>query len=304
MKSIHIILITAVLMLAACPAFGQESAKYDKRDFKLSWNVDRLKVYQQEPAVLTLYLWTPEMEVTGATESKAPELSRGSFATKQKADIAERASVVEKDGRRWYVYPVDSYAVTMADAGKHLLRNGRYLVDVSVPTIYDDPFWGRVQTVRGERIEVPVDPLTIEVQPLPDIKGGDMFSGSVGAFSVDVSVPPGDIYLNEDAIAIITVRGPGYMGENVLPEYNEAFTEGTRLKSFSENRNQYIDKGRLVSEVKLECTFIPTSRENAVIGPVRFMFFNPETGKYQKVESEKVKVKVKSIAGKSKVHEI
>ena len=34
------------------------------------------------------------------------------------------------------------------------------------------------------------------------------------------------------------------------------------------------------------------------------MFFNPETGKYQKVESEKVKVKVKSIAGKSKVHEI
>ncbi len=94
------------------------------------------------------------------------------------------------------------------------------------------------------------------------------------------------------------------MGENVLPEYNEAFTEGTRLKSFSENRNQYIDKGCLVSEVKLECTFIPTSRENAFIGPVRFMFFNPETGKYQKVESEKVKVKVKSIAGKSKVHEI
>lgn len=292
------------MMLFPHTSAAQKSKPVDKRDFRLSWNRDKVRLYHQEPVVLTIYLWTPEIEVRGVSASKSPVLDKGEFASIQRADVTSRARVVEKDGRRWYVYPIDSYAITMSQSGKYNFRNGRYMVDISVPTLYDDPFWGRIQTMQTQRIELPVQPLEIEVVPLPDTKGSAEFSGAVGVFDVSVTVPPGDIFLNEDALAIITVKGPGWLNEQVLPEYHSAFGNGTKLKSFSEERRQYLENGRLVSEVQMECTFIPTSRKDAKIGKVRLSFFNPETGTYQTVESEEVTVDVKSIADKSQIHSI
>lgn len=299
MRKVRSILLFAVILLYAGVNYAQKSVGIDKSQFKLSWNEDKLNLYHREPAVLTLYLWTPGYEIRDVRKSKSSSLSKGKFSFLQRADIITEPRIVEKDGKIWYVYPIDSYAIAIDKAGKYDLHGGRYIVDVAVPQIYDDPFWGKMQTMRTERIEVPVSPVQIEVKDLPQTDGNSDFSGAVGDFDVTVNVPPGDIFLNEEATAIVTVVGKGWLNNGTLPEYHDAFRNGTKLKSFSENRIQYLKDGVLISELQMECTFIPTSKDNAVIDPIWIEIFNPETGTYEIVKSKPVKVKVQSIADKA-----
>lgn len=299
MKRLCFIVILCSIMASVSSVAAREQAQIDKRQISLSWGTDKVKLYEHEPVLLTLYLRTPELDVRGVKETKACRLDKGNFSYMSGASFDSRGHMEEKDGRRWYVYPVACYAMALDRPGKYKLGGGSYAVDIAIPVIYNDPFWGKIQSVEVERIEVPVKEVEFKVSALPDNRGDSEFSGAVGNFSVDVTVPPGDIYLNEEAIALITVKGEGWLSENVLPEYRGAFGNNVRLKSFSENRRHYVENGHMMSELQLECSIIPSSRENAVIGPVKIEFFNPASGLYETAESEPVKVTVKSIAGKS-----
>lgn len=304
MRKLKSILLFALILLLAEIMQAQKAESFDKSQIRLSWNHDKESLYYHEPAVLTLYLWTPGYEIRGVQQSKSPELDKGKFSYLQRADFNSEPRIVNQDGQTWYVYPVDSYAVALDKKGKYNLKGGRYIVDVAVPKLYNDPFWGRMQTIDIERVEVPVGPVQLTVKDLPATDADSEFSGAVGDFKVSVDVPPGDIYLNEEAIAIVTVSGNGWLNSGTLPEYHDAFGNGTKLKSFSENRRQYIKDGQLVSELQMECTFIPTSKDNAVIGPIWIEIFNPTTGKYEIVKSKPVQVKVSSIAEKAPILDI
>lgn len=304
MRKLKSILLFALILLVAGIMQAQKAESFDKSQIRLSWNHDKESLYYHEPAVLTLYLWTPGYEIRGVQQSKSPELDKGKFSYLQRADFNSEPRIVNQDGQTWYVYPVDSYAVALDKKGKYNLKGGRYIVDVAVPKLYNDPFWGRMQTIDIERVEVPVGPVQLTVKDLPATDADSEFSGAVGDFKVSVDVPPGDIYLNEEAIAIVTVSGNGWLNSGTLPEYHDAFGNGTKLKSFSENRRQYIKDGQLVSELQMECTFIPTSKDNAVIGPIWIEIFNPTTGKYEIVKSKPVQVKVSSIAEKAPILDI
>ena len=298
------ILLFALIFLATGAVHAQKAEGFDKSQIKLSWNHDKVSLYYHEPAVMTLYLWTPGYEIRGVQQSKSPELDKGKFSYLQRADFNPEPKIVNQDGRTWFVYPIDSYAVAFDKQGKFILKGGRYIIDVAVPKLYNDPFWGRMQTIDIERIEVPVGSVQFTVKDLPSTGADSEFSGAVGDFKVTVDVPPGDIYLNEEAIAVVTVSGNGWLNSDTLPEYHDAFGNGTKLKSFSENRRQYIKDGQLISELLMECTFIPTSKDNAVIGPIWIEIFNPTTGKYEIVKSKPVQVKVSSIAEKAPILDI
>lgn len=304
MSKLKSILLTVLVMMTTSGLYAQQAQNFDKSEIKLCWNHDKVSLYHHEPAVLTLYLWTPGYEIRGVRQSKSPELEKGKFSYLQRADFNPEPRIVEDDGIAWYVYPIDSYAVALDKAGKYSMKGGRYVVDIAVPKLYDDPYWGRMQTMVTERVEVPVSPVQFTVRELPPTDAESDFSGAVGDFKVSVTIPPGDIYLNEEAIAIVTVVGNGWLDSDTLPEYHDAFGQGTKLKSFSENRRQYIRDGKLFSELQMECTFIPTSKDNALIGPIWIEVFNPETEKYEIVRSESVHVKAKSIAQKAPVLDI
>lgn len=276
------------------------AANYDpEEEIRLEWGADKVSLYQHEPATITLYLWTPEIEVRGAKETEPGHLDKGDFSYISHADYDRRPVRRVVNGRPWFVYPVDSFVVTLDRAGKHKLSGGKYLVETSVPMIVNDPFWGQVKKYRNERHTVSVAPMTLDVKALPKKSDSELFSGAIGNFDVSVLIPPGEIYLNEEAIALITIRGEGWINDQILPEYQGAFGNGTKLRSIAESRTKYLEDGKLVSEVILECTFLPTSLDSAMIGPVKMGFFNPALGTYRTAESNPVKVKVNSITVKA-----
>lgn len=298
-------ILTILLMLMICVTDKAVAQNLDinKNNLKLSWNREKINLYHHEPAVITLYLWIQGYDVQGVRKSKSSTLNNGKFSYLKQAEFDRQPRVVKKDGETWTVYPIDSYAIAMDKAGKYKLQDGRYVIDLAVPVIYDDPFWGKMQTLKTQRIEVPVNPVQITVSDLPPVPHDTEFSGAVGDFKVEVTVPPGDIFLNEEATAIVTITGNGWLNDDTLPEYHDAFLKGTKLKSFSENRQQYLRDGKMISELQMECTFIPTDK-NAEISPVWLEVFNPIKGVYETVKSEPVKVKVQSIAAKAPTHDI
>lgn len=292
------------LSLICCADFARaQKQDIDKHNLRLSWNRDKINLYHHEPTVLTLYLWVKGYNVQGISKSKQSSLDKGKFSYLKVAEFDHQPRVVKKEGEIWTVYPVDSYAIAMDKAGRYKLHNGRYAVDLSIPEIYDDPFWGKMQMMKPQRVEVPVNPIQITVSDLPPVPQNTEFSGAVGDFKVEVTVPPGDIFMNEEATAIVTITGNGWLDDDTLPEYHDAFQKGTKLKSFSENRNQYLRDGEMISELQMECTFIPTDKD-AEISPVWIEVFNPQKGVYETVKSDPVKVKVQSIAAKAPTHDI
>ncbi len=294
-------IISAILLMMQ-NAYGAPSAKpapENQDEIHMQWNMESVALYQHEPVTLTLYLWSPEIEINGLKEIAPGHLDKGDFSYVSHADFDRRPRRRMLNGKPWIVYPVDSYVVTLDKPGKHRLSGSKYIIDTAVPEIIDDPYWGSVKSYKRAQKTIEVAPMTFEVKALPNKDNTESFSGAVGNFEVKVSVPPGEIYMNEEAIVIVTVTGDGWINDHILPEYRGAFGKGTKLRSVSEDRKKYMADGRLVSELILECTFLPTSLDEAIIGPVQMGFFNPTTGEYSIAASEPVNVKVQSIAMKA-----
>lgn len=260
--------------------------------------LDSRTVYERQPvsAVVTLFSTDPDVEF--ANPISDVRLARGEFSTLQPVRPAGSSYRRDIGGRQYYCFPLRTFVFTIDKKGSYELSGGEYEVGVSYPVIVNDPFWGRVRTAETREYKIPVKKTPLNVKTMPEPPADMDFSGSVGDFSIETVIPRGDIYLNEEATAIIVLRGQGMIAELTMPEYRDAFKNGMKLKSVSESRSQAYDKGRIISELQLECTFIPTSVTDAEIGKVYFDYFDPVSGAYRRAESEPVKVKVKSTVSK------
>ncbi|MGN0236700.1 MAG: hypothetical protein ACI4AK_01210 [Lepagella sp.] len=255
-------------------------------------------IYERQPvsAVITLFSTSPDVASADAISEVA--LNKGEFASLQPVSPAGRSYRKTIKGVEYYCYPLRAFMFSMAEAGSYSLDHGEFQVAISIPQVVNDPFWGRVRTSKLVSYKVPVRKSSFKVKSLPNPPESIDFSGSVGKFSIETIIPKGNIYVNEEATAIIVLRGTGLIAEHTMPEYRGAFAHGVKLKSVSESRTAAYDDGVMISELHLECTFIPTSSSDAEIGVVSFDYFDPETKKYVKAESTPVKVDVKSSVSK------
>lgn len=279
------------------------SAADKNRDLFISYNLGDKTVYEREGEILTVNLYSTEPDIAYAERLAPAALDKGKFSYITNIEYPRRARREMIDGKEYFVFTLDAYLVCLHDKGSYTLRGAEYEIGVNVPVIYDDPFWGRTRTAKTESFRVKAEPFKFKVKELPGCKADDSFSGAVGEFEVTTTIPPGNIVLNQEATAIITLKGRGILGKDIMPEYIDAFSNDVTLKSVSENRDSYFDGKGIVSVLTLECEFIPKSKD-AEIGPVSFGFFNPKTGKYEKAVSDSVKVNAKSIASQKETIEV
>lgn len=249
------------------------------------------RFYEREAVPMVLTLFSSTSNISYANQMRPMSLSKGEFASIREIQPAGDAYTEMIDGRQYYCYPLNAYMVTLPDKGSYTLQNGAY--EIGIPMMVgNDSYWGPVFETRS--ITIPVEKKSFKVKALPNPPVDANFSGSVGKFTIETVIPEGDIIFNEEAVAYVVLRGDGMIAEQVLPDYQEAFKNNLKLKSISESRSSYYKDGRLISQLQLECTFIPTSRDNVEIGEVLFEYFNPDTGKYEVARTAPVKVTVKS----------
>lgn len=257
--------------------------------------------YSHEFVTADFWLYSDNPDIQYINELKAPLLNkRNEFAQFTKISKYLQPKVESIDGKQYYVFPVGSYMVMMENPGKYEFSGGEYQVGMNVPTGYVDPFYGGGRYYETVVNSASMIPSHFKVLKLPEMKSEGTFSGAVGDFKISTIVPPGDIFVNEDATVIVTIQGKGIIPDDILPEYQEAFGKGNKLKSFIENSELFADGEDVVCRKNLEFIFVPEEIDNCEIGRIRFEFFNPTSKRYEVIESEPVKVEIKSSAIKIK----
>lgn len=285
--------------------FAQNVTQVSKKEkIFIDYELSKKKFYQQEGVFVTLWLYSVNPDITFASEAEPPALANGEFAYMSKVQDVRQPKREKIKGVNYYAFPISTYLFTMKEPGKYRLENGRYNVGINVPVVYHDPIWGEQRGFETRNTVVNLPSLEFRVKELPVVEGPLNFSGAVGSFEIETIIPEGNIILNEPSTAIITVRGNGLLGKDILPEYRNAFRNGTKLRSVSENHRMFFDGKDVVSELELECEFIPTDQEDCRIGSISLGYFNPQTEKYEIARSKTVQVPVSSISVERNIHDI
>lgn len=250
--------------------------------------------YSNETGKLTIWLYSADPNINGVSETVPVTISDGGFSYITR--IAENSKPVKRKikGKEYYAIPIATYAIMIKDKGKFNIHGGEYKVGVDIPVVINDRIFGSRNAFRSSVVDIEAQSVKVKVKSLPSNNNSDSFTGAIGDYSVNVIIPPGEIIVNEPAIAIIKIEGTGLIGDDTMPDYHKAFSNNIRLKSINEKNDYYYDGNNVISQKLLECEFIPTSRDDCEIGTVEFGYFNPNSGKYEVAKSEPVTIDVKS----------
>lgn len=148
--------------------------------------------------------------------------------------------------------------------------------------------FGLFSQPRMEPVSVTSDQPTIEVRPLPAPPSG--FAGAVGRFKLTSKVVPRESAVGEPITWSLELGGTGNWPDiSGLParEVSKDF-QVVQPKAKKTNAEGKLFDATLAEDVVL----VPTKPGRYTLGPVSFTFFNPQSGKYETAQTERVVVTV------------
>lgn len=294
----HLVRFLLLLSFLLPPGMILSSSAAETVDFRIECRMDSSVYYEREDFPIVVTLVTSEPEIAYANVVEPLRLKRGEFSSIKQISPPGNPYREVKGNREFFCYPLEAYMVAVSDNGKYELEGGEFVVGIPRKVIVNDPIWGPVATVDVKETRVAAEKKKFSIESLPPVPQDCDYSGSIGDFTIETVIPGGDIFVGEEASAFIIVKGNGTLADSTLPEYRNAFRNGLKLKSVSESRHEAFDGGKKISELHLECVFIPQERDGLEIGPVSFDFFDPASGRYRTVFSKPVKIDIKSSTAK------
>lgn len=215
---------------------------------------------------------------------------------------------IKRKGTTWYGFVVDNIVVTPSKPGKYMIKGGVYNICLGVEGIVDDWFWGRQRTTVPSWIEEVVAP-DVKLEAVKrDSQLSSVDGMSIGDFSVEWSVPPGDINQNSRAIAILKVTGRGTLDEESVPDFKSLLGENMKVVYVRPTVRTWMKGTDLMSEMDIVVEFIPSIEGDVSLPAVDFIYLDPTSGKIKKSTAPKIEIKVKadrqSPSSKAKIYDI
>jgi BatD DUF11 like domain len=260
--------------------------------------VDKNNVYDGQQITVSYRLYT-RVGIDDSQPDKLPDLN-GFWSEDVKRPQQVQWSTETYKGQQYRV----------ADIKQSILfpeRDGNLTIDplsmvfiVQRPVVSRDPmdrfFGGSYQQVKYKAQSVPV---TIHVKPLPEEGKPVGFAGAVGKFTIDAGIDKTEVKTNDAINYKVKITGSGNIKlfkplmvefpidfEKYDPKVTDTVTEDINGVSGSRIYNYLL---------------IPRHQGDYTIEPLKFSYFNPNTGKYITLESQPFHVKVNKGAAESNV---
>ena len=176
--------------------------------------------------------------------------------------------------------------------GKLLIKPLTLKVNVEVPSKRRDRFFGSIMGMNSVNRTVTAGKRTINVKALPSEGIPDDFSGAVGDFSFNVMATKKDLNASEGFNLEMKVNGNGNLKLFEIPKPEIP----PSLEVYDPERSEKIrtslsgTKGSIIDNY----TIIANESGKYPIGPFNFSFFDPKSGSYKTIQSEKIVISVKS----------
>jgi len=267
--------------------------KGDNSELFLRAIVNKKRVYQNEPVIVTYRIYT-RVPVTSYGISKLPETA-GFWAE----DLMSGQQPTTRDqiinGIRYTLADIKKTALFPTSPGKKTIGALGIECDVRVrrqrrnrdvfDSFFDDPFFAR--TVRKSVFSKPVQ---IEVLPLPKEGKPADFSGAVGQFNLKANISNTKVKTNEAISLKVTVSGTGNI--KLLPEPKIAIPPDFEKYEPKITQNISRQSNGISGSKTFEYVLIPRYAGKQRIKPVTFSYFDPILKKYKTLTSPEFVINV------------
>ncbi len=152
-----------------------------------------------------------------------------------------------------------------------------------------NPFDRLFSLGRSERVEVASDPVTVEVEPLPE-GAPDGFNGAVGSFEMATELEETRVEAGAPVRLVARLTGHGNLATLGAPE----LTAPDTFAVYGPEAEADLDRGG--TEVRGTKTFtytlVPQASGTFRLRPLTFSYFDPEAGRYKTLRAEPRTIRV------------
>lgn len=255
----------------------------------LKANVSKTTAYEQEALVYTVKLFTTYEAIKFIGATAAPKFE--GFVVEESKDISQSLSYETVGGKTYATAIIARYIIFPQMAGKLKVTGNTYTVSVDEREYYHDPFFGRMSVSKPLQLNVTPNDLTVEAKPLPLPKPAD-FSGGVGKFTISSNLPSQNFRSNQAASIIYTVSGTGNLKYVALPDLNALYPKELEVYSANPEINVNVGSSNVSGTSRFDYSFMPLEAGTFMIPDVSLVYFNPQTGRYEKSVAKGYRINV------------
>lgn len=259
---------------------------FSKDDFFVRINVDRHSVYEQEPVVATITLYSRQN--ISAFQMLSQPTFEGFLSEELDVDGAGVGRTTIND-KEYATQVLKKCVLYPQKTGKLKLTSGTFDV-----TLYDRVYFNTGTPFQDFRvvekqIKTPESVATIDVRPLPSPKP-EAFDGAVGNFSADVELSSTALHTNEPVTYTYTITGTGNI--KYLKTPTVAFPPGIDQYTPKTDIDARYARGNMTGTYTTTYTLVPQEVGSFEIPPVKFSYFDPSAGEYRTLDLKGFNIKV------------
>ncbi len=252
--------------------------------------VDKTTVYKGEPLRVFLKLYS-KVSIGGNLDAKFPEFN-GFWS--QTLDTRQYQWQRETYNNQVYdTHILSEYLLYPQQAGELTIDPFEITFVVQVVTRSSrqsavDAFFGG-SDIQEARKRVASKPVKINVKNWP-AGAPEGFNGAVGSFTMTTEFPSETITANSATTMNVRITGSGNLPLIQAP----GVSMPTSFEQFNIKTTESLDRSinGITGYRQFEYPVIARAQGDYIIDPVRFSFFNPESGRYVSLSSDAIEVKV------------
>ena len=287
---------------------GENSKQKINKNIFLKVITNKTTCFIGEPIVVTYKLYTRLKSESSVT--KNPSFN-GFSVIDLMAPGNTNYSIEQLNGRDYNVYTLRKSQLYPLQAGAVELESAE--VDNTIHFIKEeyfnnqrneiDEFFGNLipttipkEGILDEKLTLKSKPATINVKPLPESEKPLSFKGAVGKFNFEATVLKNNFTTDDAGKLTITITGEGNMSLITAPEIN--WPQG--IEGYDPKTKDQLEKLTVpISGKKIfEYTFTASKEGSYEIPSIEFSYFNVTQGKYFKLNSTPLALKISKGTGK------
>ncbi|OHD64680.1 MAG: hypothetical protein A2176_10250 [Spirochaetes bacterium RBG_13_51_14] len=266
-------------------AAGSTGEIADLTDFKSAVALSSITAHVGQPVIMRYYLMSGGLTVE-KLGFKEPPGTKG-FVVKMMDDPDHGSITRQGDHEKTHVV---SFALIAAAPGVYRVGGGTLTALIQrTRRVEQDDFFGGFNIPMMSRIEqdIPCDTRPITVLSLPAHGRPDNFQGDIGSFRISANYSEGAIKTYEEKKIKVTVEGTGNLITMTKPLL-ERDVPGLKVISEEGENSVSLSGGTLRGSKTFTYTLIPEQAGQVSPGGFRFSFFNPDSGRYETVETKNI----------------
>lgn len=279
------------------PDQGRQDSNTDKPKFIgkgdgnlfMKASVSESNIYEQQALVYTVKLYTTYDAIKFIGATAAPKFD--GFVVEESKSISNSLDYETLNGKTYATAVIARYIIFPQMTGQLKVIGNTYTVSVDQREYYHDPFWGNMAVSSPLQLNVSPNDLTINVKPLPSPKPAD-FSGGVGKFTIASQLKTNTFKTNQAASIEYIVTGTGNLKYIQLPDLSTLYPSQLEVYTPKTDVKANVGSTNVSGSVSFDYSFMPLEEGDFRIPPVKLVYFNPETGKYETSTSKEYNITV------------